>query len=153
MSPPTKTTTLSTKYYNSVIKFSTKQIKYLVQKYPAPPTLNVLLKLHKPSKPIRPFANNRNVPSYKVIKKLNAILNQNLHVDNQYIATNSNTLTNALIKLKIKPNHRLLTLNIKDLYVNIPISETIKITKNQLLKNNDIQITNRIITLLEIILN
>ena len=87
-----------------------------------------------------------------MIKKLNAILNQNLHVDNQYIATNSNTLTNALIKLKIKPNHRLLTLNMKDIYVNIPVSETIKITKNQLLKN-DIQITNQIITLLVIILN
>jgi hypothetical protein len=88
-----------------------------------------------------------------VAKNLNAILNHNLLPDNQYIVTNSNTLTNAVIKLKIKPNHRLLTLNIKGLYINIPISETIKITKNQLLKNNDIQITNQIITLLEIILN
>jgi hypothetical protein len=44
-------------------------------------------------------------------------------------------------------------LDIKDLYVNIPISETIYITKSHLLKISDIQTTNQIITLLEIILN
>jgi hypothetical protein len=44
-------------------------------------------------------------------------------------------------------------LDIKDLYVNIPISETIKISKSQLLKNSYIQTTNQITTLLEIILN
>jgi len=135
-----------------VIKFRQKTEQILNKKTPLP-TPNALLKLHNPKNTIRPVVNDRNVPSYKIAKKLNAILNHNLHPDNQYITTNSNILTNAVTKLKIKPNHRLLTLNIKDLYVNIPISETIKITKNQLLKNNDIQITNRIITLLEIILN
>jgi len=35
---------------------------------------------------------------------------------------------------------------------NIPIEETIRITKHQLLKNNDIHITKQIITVLKIIL-
>lgn len=43
-------------------------------------------------------------------------------------------------------------MSIKDIYVNIPINETINITRTQLLKNNDIQTTNQMITLLEIIL-
>jgi len=42
-----------------------------------------------------------------------------------------------LTKLKINSNHRLLTMDIKDLYVNIPIDETINITKTLLAKYND----------------
>jgi hypothetical protein len=66
--------------------------------------------------------------------------------------TNCNTLANDVTKLRVTPNHRLLTLDIKDLFVNIPISETINIAKTYLLKNNDIHTTNQIVMLLEIIL-
>jgi hypothetical protein len=101
--------------------------------------------MNKSNTPIRPVINKRNGPSYKIAKKINTILNHNLFLEN--------TLANVVTKLKITPNHRLLTLDIKDLYVNIPINETINITKAQLLKNNDIQTTNQIIMLLENILN
>jgi hypothetical protein len=57
-----------------------------------------------------------------------------------------------LAELKINNRHKLITLNIKDLYANIPIKETIDITRAQLLQNNDKQTTNQIITLLEVIL-
>ena len=101
----------TTKYHNTIHKalqqcdriIDKKQIKYLVQKNPTPPTLNALLKLHKPNIPIRPVVNNRNAPSYKIAKKLNGILNHSLQLDNQYTATNSNTLANALANLKITP--------------------------------------------------
>jgi hypothetical protein len=109
--------------------------------------------MHKPNTPIRPVINNRNAPTYKIAKKLNTILNHNLHIENQYNTTDSNALANIITKLKITPNHRLLTLDIKDLYVNIPINETINITKDQLMKHNDTQTTNQIIMLLEHILN
>jgi len=69
-----------------------------------------------------------------------------------YITSTSTNLANDLVKLKINNNHRLLTLDIKDLYVNIPTKETIEITRAQLLKNYDRQTTNQITTLLEIIL-
>jgi hypothetical protein len=46
----------------------------------------------------------------------------------------------------------MLTYDIKDLYVNIPIKETLMITKSILLKHNDTQVTKQIITLLETIL-
>jgi len=84
--------------------------------------------------------------------KLNTILNNHLHLDKEYVTTNSNTLTNELIKRKINNQYRLLTLDVKDLYVNIPIRETIEILRTQLLTNNDRQTTNQIIALLEIIL-
>jgi hypothetical protein len=129
-----------------------QQIKHMTQKNPAPPTLKALLKLHKPNITMRPVVNNRNAPVYKTAKKLNVTLNNHLHLNNQYTAFNSTTLANDLIKLKIDNKHRLLTLDIKDLYINIPIKETIDITRTQLLMNTDRQTTNQIITLQEIIL-
>jgi hypothetical protein len=46
----------------------------------------------------------------------------------------------------------MMTHDIKDLYVNIPIEETLMITKSLFLKHNDAQVTKQIITLLEVIL-
>jgi len=132
--------------------FNKKQIKHLPHKIPSPPTLNALLKLHKPNIPIRPVINNRNARAYKTAKKLNTFFNNHLHSDNKYVTINSKTLTNELIKLKSNNKHRMLTLDVKDLCVNIPIRETTDITRTQLITNNDIQTTNQIITLLEIIL-
>jgi hypothetical protein len=59
---------------------------------------------------------------------------------------------NDLVKLTVNDKHRLITLDIKDLYVIIPLEETIDITRTQLLKYNNTQTTNQIITLLEGIL-
>jgi len=46
----------------------------------------------------------------------------------------------------------MITYYVKDLYVNIPIDETLKITESQLLKNNDKHKTKKIITILKTIL-
>ena len=89
------------------------------------PTLKAQLKLHKAVNPVRPVINNRNAPSYKAAKKLNRTLQQHLNLDNHYTIVNSTNLAEDLTKLSINKNHRLITLDIKDLYVNIPISETI----------------------------
>jgi hypothetical protein len=48
-----------------------------------------------------------------------------------------------IIKFKINENHQIITYDIKDLYVNILIQETLEITKSMLLKENSTQITNR----------
>jgi hypothetical protein len=46
----------------------------------------------------------------------------------------------------------MLTYDIKDLYVNIPTKEILRITKSLLLKHNDARTTKQIITLLDVIL-
>jgi hypothetical protein len=74
-----------------------------------------------------------------------------LQLDNRYITTNSSNLAHNLATLKINNNHKIITYDNKDLYVNIPIDETIRIPKHQLLKN-DIHITKQIIAVLKIIL-
>jgi predicted CoA-binding protein len=128
------------------------QIKYVTQKKPHPSTLTAQLKLHKPRVPIQLVVNNRTVPSYKMAKRLNDIINKHLLLDNHYTTHNSTSLANDLVKLTISDKHRLITLDIKDLYINIPLKETIDITRTRLLKHNNTQTTNQIITLLEVIL-
>ena len=136
--------------YDSII--DRKQIKFLTQKQPAPPTLNALLKLHKPNNPIRPVVNNTKAPTHKTARRLNTILSKHLHLENHYNTINSSTLANELVNLKINNHHRLLTFDIKDLYVNIPIQETLDITEAQLNAHNDQKTTYQIVTLLNTIL-
>jgi hypothetical protein len=128
-----------------------QHIKHLSKK-PTPPILNAQLKLHKSGAPIRPVINNKIVLSYNMAKKLNNIHKKHSLLDNHYTTHNSTNLANDLVKLTINDKNVLITLDIKDLYVNIPIKQTIDITRTQLLKHNDRQTTNQISTLLEVIL-
>jgi len=89
---------------------------------------------------------------HKTARQLNTILNNHLHLDKRYNTIISNTLANELVNLKIDSQHRLLTLDIKDLYVNIHIQETLNLTRTQLSAHNDKQTTHQIMTLLNTIL-
>jgi len=126
-----------------------KPKKYLTQKKPQPPDLRAQIKLHKPGQPIRPVVNNRNAPAYKISKLLVNKLNNLLNLQNHYIVKDSTALANDSTKLKIDENHRMITFDIKDLYVNIPIQETLRIAKTLLLKNNNEHTTKQMITLLK----
>jgi hypothetical protein len=106
------------------------KIKYLIQKKPSPPTLKAQLKLHKPDIPIRLVINNRNAPTYKLAKYLVQLLNTHLTLKNYYNVINSTNLATDLTQLKIGKNHKLITYDIKYLFVNIPIEETLVITKS-----------------------
>jgi hypothetical protein len=90
--------------------------------------------------------------SYKIAKHPVNKLNGYLRLNNQYNVKNTIRLAEDLTKLKINEHHKMLTYDIKDLYVNIPIKETLMITKSILLKHNDTQVTKQIITFLETIL-
>ena len=122
------------------------------KKNPHQPPLKAQLKLHKPDIPVRPVVNNSSAPAYKTARKLNNILNQQLHLGNYYTISNLTDLAKNLTKLKIIAYHILMTLDIKDLYVNIPIDETIHTSRTQLLKHNDQQTTSQICNILGTIL-
>jgi hypothetical protein len=76
-------------------------------------------------------------PSYKLVKNLDKILKQYITLNNHYNIINSTNLVNDLTKLKIHENDILITFDVKDLYVNIPIDETLTIIKSKLLENNN----------------
>jgi len=69
-----------------------------------------------------------------------------------YTIDNSVKLAHDLTKLTTRNSQRLIALDIKELYVNIPILETIHIARAQLLKHNDKNTTEQICKLLEMVL-
>jgi hypothetical protein len=73
-----------------------------------------------------------NAPSYKAAQHLIHILNTHLNLKNTYNVTQSTQLATKLSRLSITGNQRLITYDIKDLYVNIPINEVIQIIHNSL---------------------
>ena len=85
-------------------------------------------------------------------KHLTKTLNDYLKLSYQYNVQDSATLAQDLKQLTIHDNLRLITLDKRDLYVNIPIQETLRIMKILLSKQNNTLITQQMIRLLETIL-
>jgi hypothetical protein len=123
-----------------------------MQKNPEPPKLNTQIKIHKPNIPIRLVVDNTKATTHRKAKnKLNNILNQ--EQKNQYNTQNSENFAHNITEHKINQHHRMITYDIKDLYVNIPIEEILAVTKQQLLNNKGIHVTKQIITCLRTILS
>ena len=135
------------KQFDQII--SKQQIKYLIQRKPQPPTLKAQIKIHKPNNPIRPVVNNINAPTYKLTKLLTKTLNEYLHLKYQYNVKDSITLAHDLKKLTTVEHHKMITFDIKDLYVNIQIKDTIKITEDMLSEQNIEPIKQQIVILLK----
>jgi len=57
-----------------------------------------------------------NAPAYKISKLLVNRLNNLLNLRNHYNAKDSTALANNITKIKLDENHRMITLDIKDLY-------------------------------------
>jgi len=91
-------------------------------------------------------------PTYKIAKHLVKLLNKHITLNNQYNVRNSTSLAADLVKLNLSKD-QLITYDIKDLDVNIPIEETLTITKSMLLKKNDAHVTQQIIILIEAVLS
>ena len=89
---------------------------------PQSPNMKVQIKIHKENEPIRPVVNNIQAPTHKIAKYLNKWLPNQIQLHNTYITHNSIQLATELKKLNINEYNRMITLDIKDLYVNIPIN-------------------------------
>ena len=73
--------------------------------------------------------NNRTAPAYKLARYLINTLDQHISLNNNFSVTNSSNLSNDR-KIEIHENHRMTSFVVKDIYVNIPIDETLKNNKN-----------------------
>jgi hypothetical protein len=81
-----------------------------------PPTLKARIKTHKENNPIHPVVNNIQTPSYKLSKYLSKKLQQLIQLPNTYTATNSIQVALDVSKLTMNDTHRLITLDIMDLF-------------------------------------
>jgi len=101
------------------------------------PKLNGLIKTHEEGKPIRPVINNIQASSYKHVKHLNEKLDQLINLRYTRATKNSEGVAQELINFQINDQHKIITLDIKDLCVNLTIQNVIRITKFWLSKNNN----------------
>ena len=132
-------------------------VKYLFQSFRSKnlkaPNLRTNTKIHKQNFPVRPVVNYIPAPAYKIKKNLKNLLKTTLIIDNKYNIKNTVNLTEQLKDIKITNKTKIISLDIKNLYTNIPINETLDIIRDQLkLLNQDDDKTNQIISLLELTL-
>ena len=92
--------------------------KYPVNIKPTAPKLNALIKIHKENEPIRPGGNNKQAPSYKIARYLNKSFNNLINLQYTYANKNSYEIAQELINIQINKHIRMITLDIKELYVN-----------------------------------
>jgi len=126
---------------NNIIKNTAtihkKDRNKLTQSNPSAPKLKALIKLHKPNHPIRPLINFVTAPSYKISKHLANTLTTKLNLPNIYNIRNNMELLDKLHKINISHNTKIMSFDIKNLYTNIPVTETIDIIKNKLENNTE----------------
>jgi hypothetical protein len=97
--------------------------------------------------------NNTQAPSYKVAKFFNKKLQNFICIPNTYSTENSHEIAQELNSIQVNENNRIITLDIKDLYVNLPIKNILRITEFWLNKwNKDRNTTKQTLHLLEVIL-
>jgi hypothetical protein len=111
--------------------------KYIIHMNPQTPKLEARIKIHKPSAPIQPVINNIHVSTYKIAKHIYQKFKDFINLKYKYNIINTSQFTENISKLKLNPDHKLLTMDIKDLYVKIPINHILNI-ENKLLNNNHV---------------
>ena len=112
-----------------------QKYEYLTNIKPMAPKLIIYIKTHKDSEPVRPVINTTQAPSYKIAKHLNKKLYNLLCLPNTYNTKNSQEIAEELKRVQINEQMRIITLDIKDLYVNLPIPGIIRAAKFWLNKN------------------
>ena len=88
-----------------------------------------MIKTHKEDMPIRPVVNNTCAPSHKIAKFLNRKLKNMEILPNTYNITNSLEIAQEITQLHTNKCMKLITLDIKDLYTNLPTTGIIQATK------------------------
>lgn len=72
---------------------------------------------------------NTRAPSYKIAIYLNKKLNNLMCVPFAYTTKNSYEIAQELNRIQINEHNKMITLDIKDLYVNLPIQNILHVTK------------------------
>jgi len=102
---------------------------------PTAPTIKGLIKLHMPEHPIRPVVNWRGAPAYKLARLFTQKIRQLAPLPNTYNLENTTDLITKLKDTPILPQLALASLDITNLYTNVPVTETREIIAKALENN------------------
>jgi hypothetical protein len=105
------------------------------------PTIKGLIKLHKIDQPVRPVVNWHSAPTYKLYKLFALKIKQLTLLPYSFNIKNTTELIQELKRTPITPTSVFASLDITNIYSNIPIRETKQILENVLTSNStDLQI-------------
>ena len=90
---------------------------------PISPKIRGLPKVHKTQCPIRPIVNWIGTPAYKLAKYLNKLLTTYIPLPNAFNVLNTTHLMNDILHIAHKPGIKLPSLDIENMYPNIPTNE------------------------------
>ena len=147
--------TYNTKTRN-IIRHTTTTIKKfhgynLAVSNPQSPRLYSLFKLHKPETPIRPIVSAINSPAEKISKFINKVITKDMGYISYFSIKNSIECAKKLQIIQPSPSSKMISFDIVNLYTNIPIDQTLILTKNfiqsKIINEEDI---NNLMQLLEI---
>jgi hypothetical protein len=96
--------------------------KYIIQLNPQAPRLKAKIKIHKPSAPIRQAVSSIYAPTHKIAKHIHQRYKYLINLKCEYNIINRTQFAENIRKLKLNPEDKLMTMDIKDLYVKIPIN-------------------------------
>jgi hypothetical protein len=102
---------------------------------PSAPTIRGLIKLHKSDQPIRPVVNWRNAPAYKLAKLFTQKIQDLTPLPYSFNIKNTTHLIHQLKQTPITPSTRFASLDISNMYSNIPVQETKQILNDILTRN------------------
>jgi len=134
-------TTNPTKTFQAQIRKTIKESKTLIPhdtrwKYininHFAPSIKGLIKIHKPDQPICPIVNWCNTPAYKLSKYFTNKINYIAPLPNAFNIKSTNDLIQNLKDTPLLPHFTFASLNITNLYSNIPVVETKTILSNML---------------------
>ena len=119
---------------------------------PSAPSIKGLIKLHKPDQPIRPVVNWQNAPAYNLSKLFTNKINYVTPLPNAFSVSNTTDLIQNLKDTPLLPHFTFASLDITNLYSNIPVTET-KIILTNMLKQKlvDTQIQQEILMWYDVI--
>jgi hypothetical protein len=81
-------------------------------------------------------------PTHKIAKYVHQNIKELINLKCEYNIRNTMQFAENISKMKLGPEHKLLTMGIKDLYVKIPVDSILKFA-NKLLVNNRVEEQNR----------
>jgi hypothetical protein len=97
--------------------------------------LKGLIKVHKENTLIRPIVNFRNAPTYNLAKMFTNVLEKYIPLPFIYNVQNSVQLMKDLANIPYVPGLRLASLDISNMYTNIPINELLDIMEDTCINN------------------
>ena len=134
----TSTSDPTKNYQNQVRKTINRSTTLIPQEYrwrhinlnPSAPSIKGLIKLHKTDQPIRPVVNWRNAPAYKLARHFSSLITRHAPLPNTFNIKNTSSLIQELQQTPISPTATFASLDVTNMYSNIPVSQTKHILDN-----------------------